>query len=47
MTAPLVEMRNVSKRFGAVVALRQVSLTSAPGRWWVSSATMRPESRRS
>ena len=26
MTAPLIEMRNISKSFGAVVALRQVSL---------------------
>ena len=31
MTAPLVEMRNVSKRFGAVVALRQVSLAVGAG----------------
>ena len=31
MTAPLVEMRNVSKRFGAVVALRQVSLHVGAG----------------
>ena len=31
MTAPLVEMRNVSKRFGAVVALRQVSLSLGAG----------------
>ena len=31
MTAPLVEMRNVSKRFGAIVALRQVSLAIGAG----------------
>ena len=31
MTAPLVELRNVSKRFGAVVALRQVSLAVGAG----------------
>ncbi len=31
MTAPLVEMRNISKRFGAVVALRQVSLAIGAG----------------
>ena len=31
MTAPLVEMRNISKTFGAVVALRQVSLTIGAG----------------
>ena len=31
MTAPLVEMRNISKRFGAIVALRQVSLAIGAG----------------
>ena len=31
MTPPLVEMRNVSKRFGAIVALRQVSLSIGAG----------------
>ena len=31
MTAPLVEMRNISKSFGAVVALRQVSLAVGAG----------------
>ena len=31
MTAPLIEMRNISKSFGAVVALRQVSLTVDAG----------------
>ena len=31
MTLPLVEMRNVSKRFGAIVALRQVSLSIGAG----------------
>jgi simple sugar transport system ATP-binding protein len=31
MTAPLVSMSNISKRFGAVVALRQVSLEIDPG----------------
>ena len=31
MTTPLVEMRNISKRFGAVVALRQVSLSLGAG----------------
>ena len=31
MTSPLVEMRNVSKRFGAIVALRQVSLSVGAG----------------
>ena len=31
MTAPLIEMRNISKSFGAVVALRQVSLAVDAG----------------
>ena len=31
MTAPLIEMRNISKSFGAVVALRQVALTVDAG----------------
>ena len=31
MTVPLVEMRNISKSFGAVVALRQVSLAIGAG----------------
>ena len=31
MTVPLIEMRNISKSFGAVVALRQVSLSIAAG----------------
>ena len=31
MSAPLVEMKNVSKRFGAIVALRRVSLSIGAG----------------
>ena len=45
--APLIEMRGISKAFGAIQALARVDLRLMPGEiFWASSATMPPANRR-
>lgn len=42
----LLEARGISKSYGHVNALMNVSFKSGGTRWWASSATMAPASRR-
>ena len=44
--SPLLELRGVSKHFGAVIALHEVDFSVYPGRSSPSSATTAPASRR-
>ncbi len=45
-TAPYVELRSVSKYFGSVIALKDVSFDVCPARFIACWATTAPASRR-
>ncbi len=42
----LLDVSRISKSFGAVNVLHGVDMTSTAARWWASSATTVPASRR-
>ena len=43
--APLIDVQNISKQFGSVIALSGVSMAVLPARSTASSATTAPASR--
>lgn len=47
MNQPLVEMKNIKKSFGRVMALKGSISASDTQRWWACWVTTAPESQRS